>query len=401
MTHKEEPSQTPENELVTQAFLSSRLEVVNFLQSVHHLKEEDNVATWFNHMLTTQVLPRLGTTCYDEDMRGVGYERPLAIEIPALSPFIKVALHPVRIFRIREGDEWNGIVHEGPQTLIYFLDGFEEEVDNLPNLAASYLFAAHISEALLDGAYPVEKEQDSDEFRQVIREGVSLVRRYARGLDEDSQAQLNPVIKRIGQLEEDALDEYITDFIFHNVEEIKPSGLVTPKLLAREQLTPAEALSRGKSYLNCDVRILPQRPLGEDVPLPPWVEYGTNRWDRDLKLYGRYELLEKEVMLQVDYILDSEFMPTSHYGFFSVLEITVDTPEVTQHVVLGVDAEDQFNPSSVSPILLAGEFDFSQQEVRGHLESLVKDSGTKKEVAAVLGDVLHLSDRGLLRVFEE
>ena len=316
---------------------------------------------------------------------------------------------------------------EGPQALAYFLDSFVEESQNLPTTAANYLFISYMAVGMAEGKFPVDKGYPGTPgFRSHLRKGFDLVKRYVCALNEDQFEQLTPELKRFRNMGYDDVGKYTEQFLLIRVGVCKGAGMLDDWTMEKRKKAPfpQQAFKQGKSYLNCDFRNLPQNSGQiEKAPPPsqPWREYTTNTQDNTYQLFGRYEALSLDGVLQVDYRLDSTLFPAK-YGFFSAIEITDRRDgEIIQRVVLGQEVdkeieERQLNAALLSlkalgnvskvqglvfPIIVAGEFDFSDLRIRPYLMILAGDKNVKPDIGNVLSDILKMYDKGELKKLED
>ncbi|MBI2327795.1 hypothetical protein HYU92_05760 [Candidatus Curtissbacteria bacterium] len=290
-------------------------------------------------------------------------------------------------------------VSEGPQALFHYRDAFLGESENMSLVVANTLFATHMAKGMADGKFPVGKgNPGTEEFKAHLIDGLKLVKRFVSALDEDNFSKLNQHLRRFKQMEDATLEEYAEQFLLTRVGVVKSPGIVDDWSVERRkrQLGPKEAIEAGKSYLNCDFRDL---PLNEGVvekaqpPQQPWREYTTNTWDNDHQLFGRYELTEGESNLQIDYMLDSTHFPAK-YGFFSDIEITLKAADgISRRILVGQEVG---GPELVFPIVIAGDFDFQDEQVRNKLETLASDPNVKPDVGRVIEDILRISAAGQL-----
>lgn len=165
--------------------------------------------------LATNGLVLRGTSeRYDKDLEVVtrnAMRRPFGIEVNTLSPNLQLVLYPETIFQAAEEyvnearEEGFEVRTEGPQAMLYVLDGFTKERGKVENVTANLLFAGHMVDALLEGRYPLETGERSPEFLQQVREGLDETRRYIGMLDIAARARLTPRIARLGVLDDEQL----------------------------------------------------------------------------------------------------------------------------------------------------------------------------------------------------
>lgn len=369
-----------------------------------------------------------GTKTHDEHLQRSGEhttQRPFGLSINTLSHNVKGILYPQTVFPPSTDDEQIAqeedavLRREGPQAMLYFLDDFEHEAGQIENLGANLVFTGRLIDASLNNGYPIERDEQSPEFVGQVKGAYADVRDFIRLLDETQQSQLSPAIRKIATMDDTQLSEAAVAYTRYQVEPLKAPGLRDPgELFMRPDApaqTPQAAIADRKEYLHITDRNLPEIIPGKGaIPTPPWKEYGRNRWNRDHQLFGRYELAEAG--LRVDYRLDSTHMPAK-YGFFETIEIAqVNEAGIQQHVILGQEIDKEKEASFallmfgdpkkaqqfmdeqqvVFPIVVAGDFNFSEESNRKYLEALARDKGTKPEVAKVLLDVLKFSDEGKL-----
>lgn len=292
-------------------------------------------------------------------------------------------------------------VREGPQALFHYRDAFLNESENVPLVVVNTLFAAHMAKGMADGKFPVTKgNPGTEEFKAHLIEGLKLVKRFVSALDEDNFSKLNQQLRGFKQMEDTTLEKYAEQFLLTRVGVVKSPGMVDDWSMERRkrQLGPKEAIEAGRSYLNCDFRDLPLNDeTNPNAPQPEsmvWVEYTTNDWDNNHQLFGRYESEDESgATLQVDYMLDSTHFPAK-YGFFSNIEIALKKPdEGTSRILFGQEVG---GPELVFPIVIAGDFDFQDEQVRSKLEALASDPNVKPDVGRVVADILRISAAGQL-----
>lgn len=357
-------------------------------------------------MLRNQIVFCFGSELYERHMGQVGRDamrRPFGIEMGTLSPHARLVLSYSMVFGADEQtvqlaeEEEVTIAEEGPQAILYFLDGSSKEKEPVNFVANFSLFMPTMSLALINGAYPLEHGERSPEFQVRVERALDLVRRYVNELPEDLHGKISPSIAAIGMLDDEGLKRYATDYVRYQAEPMKMPGLLERSWFTRE--APKEAIEQGTEDLHMSVRNLPLRSSElDDTPTLPWKEYATNRYNRDRKLFGRYEHPDKERILRVDYALDTTHMPEK-YGFYHELEITeLAEGEIRKHIILGQEDGNPIDPNSVFPIIVAGEYDFQRQ--RETLQQLAKDPGTKPEIARVIADILALHEQGMLQTVD-
>ncbi|OGK54996.1 hypothetical protein A3H78_00785 [Candidatus Roizmanbacteria bacterium RIFCSPLOWO2_02_FULL_36_11] len=388
-------------------------------------------------MFANKVMMLVGSDRFDEDVkaatREAGFRRPWGIVANTLSPNVKVILYPQTVFEAAEehvamaAEEGIDVQTEGPQAMVYVLDGFVEEADDTPMVAANLaIFVPRLTRALTHGRFPLEQGETSAEFKKEVEDTFVAVRHFVDAAIPD-RAGLSPTVARLVRASDTDLPTLALNYSAYQTELITPPGLVIPERTDITELTPQQAIARKQSYLHIDDRQLPKRPPeAKDIPSPklPWTEYTVNRWNRDSELYGRYESelptgeddAASQRTLRVDYKLESLHFP-GKYGFFNAIEITTVGPEgVDEHVILGqeiaaagsvtgeeeklhLDENDEVGmPLGVElfPVIVAGSFDFSNPRLRAQLEALVVDEATKREVKLPLRDALMLYDQGRL-----
>ncbi len=412
----------------TQGFLYAAVTAARHYQALGN-REGDGIGGLVEALGSNGMVLRGTSERYDQDLEIAtrnATQRPFGIELNTLSPNIQLILYPRMIFHpstedIEAAKEEDIITRtDGPQAMLYILDGFTKESSQVENLTANLLFAGHMTDALLEARYPLEREERSPEFMQQVRECLGEVRRYIGMLDIAARAKLTPRIARLGTLDDEELAREARNFCLYEVEPLKMPGLYEPQRDDVHIETPQEAVQNGNSYLHVTERNLPLRPgtaRTKDIPKKPWVEYGRNRWNRSHQLFGRYEL--EEAGLKVDFRFDSTHFP-GKYHFFDKIEITQEAGGERKQVILGQEvdparqaegeAKAWSDPSGldnlfhkadfVFPVILAGDFDFSSQSARRYLGQLANDKGTKPDVAVVLEDILTLASQGQLRTLE-
>lgn len=419
MSQSEKPSQAPIEERLRAVFRESAQSLIEYVGSLDETHYE-RFNSFLDGIATNGVIAFWGTKKYEEDMKAAGsnaWNRPFGIEMDTLQPNIQLVLYPTTIYKPDEEqrqlakEEGLKVREEGSQVMVYYLDESEKEIGNIYDFGANLLFISHMIGAALNTRYPLEAGEKSQEFLQEVRAGMSAVRDYVQALTDEQRIELSPRIAKIGLLDEAELEAEAKRRVLYHAEPMKIRGLIEPETSDDSKQTPEEAVKNGTLYLRLDERDLPQRvnDKGEkDVPSLPWVEYGKNRWNRSHQLFGRYEARTEKESLLVDFRLDSTHMPAK-YGFFDTIEILLRTPEgISQHVILsqGIDSEkeqllvyqmmgarikEKTLEGVVFPIVIAGDFDFSDPETRRLLDVLAQDKGTKPDVGRVIADVLRLS----------
>lgn len=420
----ERPSQAPIEERLKAAFQSTAQPLIEHL---HGLGEPhyDRFGAFMDGIATNGAIIFWGTKRYDQDMERAGQNamrRPFGIEMGTLTPGMQVVLHPVTVYkpddeqRTMAKEEGYEIREEGTQTMVYFLDEFEKEAGNIHDVAANLLFTSHMIDAALKGRYPLEQGERSTEFVDEVRTGLAEVREYLGALTPEQRVSLSPRIARIGSLDDEELARESRRRVLFEAEPMKAPGLYESGQSDATQLTPEQAVQNKETYLKLDERELPQRIKARrstDVPSSPWTEYGKNRWNRSHRLFGRYETPAVDGALRVDFRLDSTHMPAL-YGFFDTIEVTNTTPEgIREQIIFGQEMGEKAGlnflqffgakltteqlQDSVIPIIVAGDFDFTNPQARELLGKLAADKGTKPDVGRVIADVLRLSAEGKLQ----
>ena len=422
----EEPSQTPIEERLKAAYQQTLGLLVDHINRLSQSQDE-NFAPLVEGIATNGVQMFWGTETYSKHMENASINatrRPFGIEMRTLSPGTQLVLYPRTIFKpdedvrqlaIEEGLE---VREEGPQTMIYFLDEFEAEAGNgnMYDLAANLIFVSHMVGAALNNRYPLNKGERSAEFLGEVKTGLITVQKYISDLSSEQRSQLSMHIVKVGSLDEDGLVSEAKRIVSYDTEPMKMPGLYESEGTDVHKQTPVEAVNNNTFYLHLEERGLPQRVRGEtttDVPSLPWVEYGKNRWNRSHQLFGRYESPIDEGFLRVDFRLDSTHMPAL-YGFFGTIEITREIGvSIREHILFGQEMGDKapllyaqffgapLTPEqlqdSVVPIIIAGDFDFTNSETRELLGKLAEDKGAKPDVGRVVSDILRLSEQGKLK----
>ncbi len=363
------------------------------------------------------------TNRYDQDLKATAsLQPPYGLELNTLSHNAKLVLSPKMTYEITQLDAARLTVKgirprmSGPQASLYLLDGFKDEEITAEAMTANIAFIGSMSEALLKGKYPLQKDHRSLEFEEQVVNAFKAVNKYLKGLTEGQKAKISPYIINIGELDEAEINNFVIKFIDYQVELTKEFGLIERDSLLRRQEDPVEtaqaAVVLGTEYLHCSDRNFPPIIADQDIPALPWREYGRNRWNRDHQLFGRYEVADAK--LKVDFRLDSTHFPAK-YHFFDTVEMVQETEAGRLHIIFGqevdknreVEAElkaykdpthlDQLfhKAGFVFPIVLAGSFNNFEQ-ARPYLEILANDKGTKPDVSVVLGDFLDLSSQGKL-----
>lgn len=424
----EGPSQAPIEERLRTAFQQSAqplAEHIHGLGQTHY----DRFSVLFDGIATNGVQMFWGTKRYDQDMETAGRNatrRPFGIEMSTLSSNIQLILYPMTVYKPDEEqkqlakEEGLEVREEGTQTMIYLLDGFETEAENIYNLAANLLFVSQVVGATLNNRYPLDQGERSQEFLGEVKAGLTGVKEYVSDLTSEQRDQLSAHIVRVGALDEDGLTTEAQKVTLYGAEPIKMPGLYESERADTPQETPEEAVNKGTLYLHLNERGLPQRTKDAsttDVPSLPWVEYGRNRWNRSHQLFGRYETPTADGSLRIDFRLDSTHMPAI-YGFFDTIEITrVAEANIREHIIFGQEmgenadllfmqffgaklAPDQLQ-DSVIPIIIAGNYDFTHIETRELLGKLASDKGTKPDVGRVIADILRLSEQGKLKRLDQ
>lgn len=397
----ESPSVTPTEERVRASFTLAAQNVVPILELLDSERKKE-LRPFKEAALNNGAVMRFGSSTYEEDMKNAGqnaWQRPFGIDMGTLSPNIRLVLNPSMVFL---PDKWEekeakkeGVLlkKDGPQAMIYLLDGFEHETGKSILLAANFLFMSTMIVSLLNGKYPLQEGERSAEFLDIVHETFGKIASYINSLSQEQKEQLPTWV--LDLTDEVVREQGIRDFILYHTEAIKTPGLIETE--RGIYIAPGEAVERKEEYLKLSSRRLPKRPTGEKgVPSLPWVEYATNRYNRDHQLFGRYESTLNSSMLRVDYKLDTTHFP-ARYGFFHAIEIIeILSNGDVEHVILGQEVGHLFNPNSVFPIIVAGDFDFRKPKVREALDRLAADPETKQEVARVLMDVFKLVEAGKL-----
>lgn len=419
----EQPSQTPIEERLRAGLEVSVMPLMEHLTTVGEPHIE-RISAFMDGATTNGTVLLWGTERYEQDTERAGandIRRPFGIEMETLSPSVRLILYPSTVYKADDEqrtiakEEGFEIKEEGPQTMVYFLNEFEREVGKTPDFTANLLFTSHMIGAALEGRYPLETGEKSEEFLSEVRGALSDVRDYVAILPPEQRASLSPVISEIGQLDDEKLALEAKRRVLFGAEAMKAPGLFESGQLD-EPLTPEQAVQNGEYYLKVGERNLPRRRqegATPDVPSEPWKEYGTNRWNRSHQLFGRYETPIQDGALNVDFRLDSTHMPAL-YGFFDTIELTrITTEGIEEHILFGQEMGDnaalnfaqffgaKLTPEqlqdSVIPIIIAGDFDFSNPETREMLGRLASDEGVKPDVGRVIADVLRLSAEDRLR----
>lgn len=423
-SRSEQPSQAPIEERLRSAFEQSVQPLANHIYALGET-HFDRFSTLFDGIASNGMLMFWGTKRYDEDMERAGgnaMRRPFGIEMRTLSPSTQLVLYPTTVYKPDDGtsnlakEEGLEPRTQGAQTMVYLLDEFEAEAGNTYDLAANLLFVSHMVGAALNNRYPLDQGERSPEFLEEVKAGLTEVKEYISDLPFEQRDQLSPHIVRVGVLDEDGLKREAQRIALYDAEAMKMPGLYDPEAASIIEQTPEEAVSNGTLYLHLDERGLPQRERGEtttDVPSLPWTEYGRNRWNRSHQLFGRYENPTTDGSLRVDFRLDSEHIPTI-YGFLDTIEISKTTAAgIREHILFGQEMGEKAHllhaqflganftleelQDSVIPIIIAGDFDFTNRETRELLGKLAADQGTKLDVGRVIADVLRLSEQGELK----
>lgn len=393
-----------------EAFIHSAIRSVYHLGEIYGMDQSVGLRPIMEGLGSNSVVVFASTKLYDQHMEAAGQNAshpPFGVELNTLSPNVQLVLYPRRMFEPTKEDrefakeEGIEVKDSDRQAMLYVLDGFRAEASNEVNQAANLLFVSHMINAMVEGGYPIERDNQSQEFVDQVAGGMEAVRKYARDLTPEQQAQLFPFSRRMVDVPEDQLGEFARAYAAYQVEPMKSPGLREPGYFFMKpddpNSTPVASVAATREYLHVSDRNLPLRPSSEKgVPALPWREYGRNRWNRDHQLFGRYETnLDAGRVLRVDFRLDSTHMPAK-YGFFDTIEIaSVANGAIIDHVVLGQEvnfAHLQQARGIVFPIVVAGEFDFQHYEVKTKLELLVGDNETKPDVARVLADLIRVYD---------
>lgn len=419
-----ESQNTPQDIRLITAFCKTGQNAVIHLKEMHG-EDDQRLAPFMDAIVDQGAIVLPTTDRYYKDMEMAGrnaLQRLFGIELDTLSPNIQLILYPKMIYKPtkeelkeakKEGYEMRT---EGPQAMIYVLDGFENKAQDVENMAANLYFIGHMVRALLENKYPIETGERSPEFKAEVKQALALVREYNEKLLDTRRKKLSPIIARISKLDETELEEEAHKFTLYHVQPMKMPGLYESERIDAPSEKPKEAVRNKILYLHLDERDLPLRikeEKTENVPSLPWKEYGKNRWNRSHQLFGRYEAPTIDGALRVDFRLDSTHMPAL-YGFFDTIEITkTRDSEIKEHIIFGQEmggkAELAFlqffganlTPEqlqdSVVPIIIAGKLDFSNSETQELLRKLAEDKGTKPDVGRVVADVLRLGKEGRLK----
>ncbi len=386
---------------IAEAFVNMLEQSLNYFDDDMHLEYFLKMAS---SMVKYDTALFYGTKTYEEHMKKAeqnAWRRPFGIEMHTFSQNMQLVLYPQTVFQLsperQEENRQEGYeAHkEGPQAMLYIFDGFVKENKDMAAFGANATFIGYMTDALVNGSYPLETGERSPEFLEQVKGALNAVKNYANSLSADEKSKLPINILNLVEYNDAQLNQEAHNIVLYRTEPIKARGLYESDRDDITKETPQEAVQSNVLYLHLDARAMPKRAGGKgkkDVPSLPWTEYGTNRWNRDHHLYGRYELRKGTNGLEaltVDYKLDSTHFPLN-YGFFHTLEIAAAHEGMpSQHIILGQEAGELF---IASPIIAAGDFDFSGEENRKYLTLLANDKGTKKEVANVLKDVLRLAE---------
>ena len=238
----ESPTTTATRAQVHRAFLdnlhtSGELVQTDLFEEFHEfeLASGDRLSDAYTEaILRNQIIFHFGSDDYERHMGQAGRQatrRPFGIEVGTLSPHVRLVLSPYTVFaptedaRQQAEEEEVAIPEEGPQAIVYFLDGSVHEKDAVnfaPNFA---LFLPFMSLALIQGEYPVELGERSPEFQQQALTAFELVHKYVHGLPEELRAQLSSSIARIGNLDPNALRIQAENFVRYQTESMKMPGL--------------------------------------------------------------------------------------------------------------------------------------------------------------------------------
>jgi len=371
-----------------------------------------------------------GSERFFSDMERAGRNTtrpPFGLEVTTLSDDLSLVLYPHMIYKPDDEDRKNAaeedfeVRTEGPQAMLYVMDGFLKSSENRPNTTANLVFACHLIGGLLEGKYPIESDNASPEFNALVKAAVEKVRSFASVLPPEQRSQLEGRIAAVSGLSDGQIDQFVADYIRYQTELIKMPGLREPGnlLMKPDELgeRAKDVVIKQREYLRLTDRNLPEiTGPADQLPPTPWREFGTNRWNRDHQLFGRYEVPTQDGVLRVDFRLDSTHMPAK-YGFFETIEITESVDDqIRQQIVLGQEVDREKEPlmmvammtggeaaekimeenQIVFPIIIAGDFDFSKPELRELLDSLAGEKGTKPDVSKPLADTLRFSKEGRL-----
>ena len=299
-----------------------------------------------------------GSDRFFDDMERAGRNAtraPFGLEVTTLSDDMSLVLYPQMIYKPDDEDRKNAseegfeIRNEGPQAMLYVLDGFLKSSENRPNTTANLVFACHLIGGLLEGKYPIESDNASPEFTALVKAAMEKVRSFASALPPEQRSQLEGRIAIVSGLSDDQIDPYVANYVRYQTELIKLPGLREPGNLF---MKPDELGGRAKDvvltqreYLRLTDRNLPEiTGPADQLPPTPWKEFGTNRWNRDHQLFGRYEAPTQDGVLRVDFRLDSTHMPAK-YGFFETIEITESADgQIRQQIVLGQEVDREKEP---------------------------------------------------------
>lgn len=217
------------------AFYESARNATRHLMDIRGLEDDPKIAPIIEGLFVTHdVIIRPTTKLHNQDMETAGrnaMRRPFGIELDTLSPNVQLVLYPQIIFKPTEKDmqaaKEDGLEMraEGGQAIIYILDDFERETADIENMAANLYFVSHMASALLEGRYPLGVGERSPEFKQELKQALTLVQEYAGKLPEDRKQKLSSKISRIASLDDTMLDDEASKFALYHSEPMKMPGL--------------------------------------------------------------------------------------------------------------------------------------------------------------------------------
>lgn len=402
-------------------------------------KEKTEEFRW-NHLIGRAV-SAFGNKEYEDQLtKSRIFEEDQGIEIPVFSQNIKLALFKnfhytlsvyeemdrkeiEKIKRMEESEQWKIQAHEEykeakekdlPQAVIYYLDNFSNSDEVLQNNIISHVFIDHMVRGMKENDSSMEKGDTSLEFISHLIKGFRIIRDYANSLSSEERNKLNKEIQTVLNLQDNELNSFAKNYIIYAIRTIKSAGSLDDWTFWRKDQIPKpkDAVEMDVEHLGCSYRNLPEIVNS----LLPWKEYTTNRWDLNHEIFGRYELREGEKIVRVDYKLDSKYFP-GKYHFFNKLEIAQSLGHKKQHIIFGqgvnqdrmdmAEAEGWKNPETVFgelfhqadfiyPVIIAGYFDFNDEETKSQLTLLAENKNTKSDVAVVLRDILEMAKIGVL-----
>lgn len=404
---KDVPQHTPAEQALNAQIQEILPPVLRLMETLTDEEGHQVIETFCDEMVVGGIVQFVGTKVYHDHMDKAGKnatQRPFGIDMATLSHSMRLVLYPTMVFPPIEETlalakaEGETPRFEGPQVIVYTLDSFQNEKEKDLILSANMLFIAAMTEAIVQKRYPLVEGERSSEFVAQVLNALSIVKRFLEGLPAKDKARLPRQLRLLTLQDPATLEKHAAAFAKYQCEPMKMRGLLE---FSNEETTSQQAVEKQEEFLHLTDRNLPKRPeAATDIPSPQslWTEYTTNRFNRDHKLYGRYATGNGDgIALYVDYLLDSTHFP-SKYGFFSLIEmIKIAYEDSWDHIIIGQEIRNPFDPNGVYPTVVAGNFSFWDEDTRTYLEQLMEDVGTKKEIAQVLEDVYELARQGKLQ----